>query len=60
MKLLDVARNFAINNFSELVAHCNFCQLPIEELEEIVQQNSLNVESEEEVYEAVMKWIKGS
>ena len=57
-KLLDVARTFAINNFTEVVQDTNFYQIPLEELESIVQQSTLNIKSEEDVFTAVIKWIK--
>ena len=47
-----------MNNFESLVQDSNFFQIPIDELEEVVQQSTLNVSSEEEVYNAVIKWIK--
>ena len=35
-----------------------FINLPVEEVEKIISSDSLSVESEEEVYQAVMKWAK--
>ena len=49
---------FAINNFCELVQDASFHQIPLEELENIVQQSTLNIASEEDVFTAVIKWVK--
>ena len=56
--MLDVAKTYAINNFLEIIQDANFYQIPLEELENIIRQSTLNVQSEEQVYQAVIKWVK--
>ena len=56
--LLEVARNFATSTFNDLANHCDFENIPYDELELIIQSNSLHVKSEEDVYYAVLKWVK--
>lgn len=56
--LLDVARNHAANYFGEIAENPDFISLPIDELEVLIQKTNLNVENEEQVYNAVLKWFK--
>ena len=56
--LLEVARNFATSTFNDLASHCDFENIPYDELELIIQSNSLHVKSEEDVYYVVLKWVK--
>ena len=53
-----MARNFATSTFNDLANHCDFENIPYDELELIIQSNSLHVKSEEDVYYAVLKWVK--
>ena len=56
--LKKLADDFAKRNFSTLIGSEEFLKLQVEQLMELFSGDNLSVESEEEVYEAVMTWIK--
>ena len=54
-----VARNYAASYFDDFQNHDEFPSLPIEEFEILIQKTNLNIKNEEQVYNAVLKWVKG-
>ncbi|CAG5105325.1 Oidioi.mRNA.OKI2018_I69.chr1.g2029.t1.cds [Oikopleura dioica] len=56
--LLDEARAFAFSRFTEITSDPEFLTLPVKEVEHLISSNLLSIESEEEVYEAAIKWVK--
>nr|CAB3259722.1 kelch-like protein 2 [Phallusia mammillata] len=57
-ELAECANNFATEHFVEISASEDFPDLTVKELISLVASPSLNVESEEKVYEAVMTWVR--
>lgn len=57
-ELLDAANSFLEKNFVD-VAQCDeFLQLNIKNLVEIIKKDDLNIRSEEQIFEAVLSWVK--
>ena len=56
--LLKKADAFTQHHFQEVVDHEEFLLLPLNQLMEISSSDELNVRSEEQVYQAVMSWVK--
>ncbi|XP_064638007.1 kelch-like protein 8 isoform X2 [Lineus longissimus] len=56
-ELLKVADNFIFDNFTEVTKCDEFNEISEHHIETIVSSMDLNVDSEIEVYEAVMKWL---
>lgn len=56
--LWSAAESFSLRHFEEVVEQEEFKSLPAEEIECLIRSNELQVNSEEPVYEAVMKWVK--
>lgn len=55
--LKDEAFLFTLNHFEEVVVTSEeFLSLPAEQLYKLTESNQLNVEQEETVYEAILKW----
>ncbi|XP_042325266.1 kelch-like protein 41 [Sceloporus undulatus] len=52
------ARDFVSDHFVKICKEEDFIQLAPHELISIISQDGLNVEKEEVVFEAVMKWVK--
>ena len=57
-ELMNVADNFAKQNFSTVVESEDFLKLEVDQLLELFRADNLCVESEEKVFEASIKWIK--
>ncbi|XP_030625459.1 kelch-like protein 40b [Chanos chanos] len=57
-RLAVSARNFACERFQLIVRDSEFLQLSPSELAAIVASDSLNVETEQAVFEALMKWVE--
>ncbi|CAH8563803.1 unnamed protein product [Schistosoma turkestanicum] len=55
--LLRVADQFTRLNFLEVVASEEFLLLPVNHLVDILRSDDLNINSEEQVYYAVMRWM---
>ena len=55
---LRIADKFTQHKFVEVVENEEFLLLPIEQLIEICRSEELNVTTEEQVYQAVMAWVK--
>lgn len=56
--LSQAADAYAVQNFKDVINSEEFLSLPFEEMAKLLAREDLNVRSEEQVYEAVMKWIK--
>ena len=56
--LLHVADLYTLHNFQDVINSEEFLLLPIKQLCDIISSDELNVNSEEEVFTAVMKWLK--
>lgn len=56
--LLRIADKFTQHNFQEVMESEEFMLLPVNQLVDIISSDELNVRSEEQVYQAVMGWIK--
>ena len=56
--LLKKADAFTQHHFQDVVDHEEFLLLPLNQLMEISSSDELNVRSEEQVYQAVMSWVK--
>ncbi|KAG9477290.1 hypothetical protein GDO78_002599 [Eleutherodactylus coqui] len=57
-RLAVTARDYVCDRFSQICHEDDFLQLATHELIAIISNDSLNVEKEETVFEAVMKWAK--
>ncbi|XP_013413752.1 kelch-like protein 20 [Lingula anatina] len=56
--LLRIADKFTQHNFQEVMESEEFLLLPLNQLVDIISSDELNVRSEEQVYSAVMGWVK--
>ncbi|XP_045102312.1 kelch-like protein diablo isoform X2 [Portunus trituberculatus] len=56
--LLRIADKFTQHNFQEVMEGEEFMDLPVRQLMDIISSDELNVRSEEQVFSAVMAWIK--
>jgi len=56
--LLRKCSMFMQQRFPEIVLHEEFLELNFEEVTKIVSNSSLNVRGEEQVYEAVLSWVR--
>jgi len=56
--LLDAANSFLEKNFVEVSQAEEFLQLPHEEIINLVKKDDLNVHSEEQIFQAVLAWVK--
>ncbi|XP_002156698.1 kelch-like protein 18 [Hydra vulgaris] len=57
-KLLKAANSFLEKNFVEVSQSDEFMQINIDNLIEIIKKDDLNVRSEEQIFEAVVSWVK--
>uniref|UniRef100_UPI00358ED49A kelch-like protein 20 n=1 Tax=Myxine glutinosa TaxID=7769 RepID=UPI00358ED49A len=57
-ELLRVADRFTQHNFQEVMESEEFLLLPAAQLTEIISSDELNVRSEEQVYTAVLAWLR--
>ena len=55
---LEVVDNFVLENFREVMKSEEYALLPCELLIKVISSDDLNIVAEEEVYDAVMSWIK--
>ncbi|CAG0879760.1 unnamed protein product [Darwinula stevensoni] len=58
--LLRFADKFTQHNFQEVISSEEFMLLPVNQLIDIISSDELNVRSEEQVYTAVMAWVKSN
>lgn len=56
--LLRIADKFTQHNFQEVMESEEFLLLPVNQLVDIISSDELNVRSEEQVYNAVVNWVK--
>lgn len=49
---------FALQNFQQVVGTEEFLLLPFAEVEELISNGQLNISSEEDVFTAVLNWVK--
>lgn len=56
--LTDIAFPFVLDNFSDLVESENFYRLNKSDLIELLENDELVVDSEEDVFNAVTKWVE--
>ncbi len=59
-KLLTAAKSFLEKNFVEVSNSDEFFQLSLEGILDLISKDDLNVHSEEQVFEAVLRWVKQS
>jgi len=57
-ELLRIADMFTQHNFQEVMTSEEFLLLPVGQLCDIISSDELNVRSEEQVFNAVMAWVK--
>ncbi|XP_058118926.1 kelch-like protein diablo isoform X1 [Anopheles ziemanni] len=57
-ELLRIADKFTQHNFQEVMESEEFLLLPVGQLVDIICSDELNVRSEEQVFNAVMAWLK--
>ncbi|XP_068227244.1 kelch-like protein diablo isoform X2 [Palaemon carinicauda] len=57
-ELLHIADKFTQHNFQEVIESEEFMELPVNQLMDIISSDELNVRSEEQVFSAVMAWVK--
>ena len=57
-KLLDAANSFLEKNFVEVSNSEEFFQLSCEGILDLISKDDLNVHSEEQVFESVLRWVK--
>ena len=57
-ELLKIADKFTQNNFQDVMESEEFLLLPFDQLIDIISSDELNVRSEEQVFNAVMSWLK--
>uniref|UniRef100_A0A182UFW4 Kelch-like protein diablo n=1 Tax=Anopheles melas TaxID=34690 RepID=A0A182UFW4_9DIPT len=57
-ELLRIADKFTQHNFQEVMESEEFMLLPVGQLVDIICSDELNVRSEEQVFNAVMAWLK--
>ena len=57
-ELHDAASCYALQRYLEVVDGMEFLELNCEELIKLLQNEDLNVQSEEQVYESALKWVK--
>lgn len=58
VNFLEVVDNFVLENFREVMKSEEYALLPCELLIKVISSDDLNIFAEEEVYEAVMSWVK--
>ena len=54
----EIAKSYIIANFTSVCREDEFLELEYEDLEEIIRNDYLGVQNEEEVFAAVVNWIK--
>ena len=57
-QLTDVIENFARRNFPEVAASSEFLTNSWESIASLISSNDLNVKREEDVYQAILEWVK--
>ena len=57
-ELVEAAEIYAMKNFSDVAKSEEFLSLPPDEVVTLISREELNVRTEEEVFEAVLQWVK--
>lgn len=57
-ELLEYANKFTHDKFQEVIESEEFLLLPVNQLIEIISSDELNVQTEEQVYNAIISWVK--
>ncbi|KAK6036638.1 BTB And Kelch [Cooperia oncophora] len=57
-RLLRSAKSYILHNFQYVVGNEHFYELPLNQLIEFISSDELSVRSEEQVFDAVLQWIK--
>lgn len=57
-ELQTTSHKYALENFQEVALTEEFLLLPFTEVENLIASNQLNITNEENVYSAVMSWVK--
>ena len=57
-ELLRIADNYMQENFIDITEQDEFLLLPLSQLLGIISNDELNIRNEEQVYQAVMNWVK--
>ena len=62
IELQEKARDFTYSNFTRVVEHEDFLNLTVNEVEEWISSDEIRVRGEEDVFQAIVKWMenKGS
>ncbi|XP_066285902.1 kelch-like protein 8 isoform X3 [Branchiostoma lanceolatum] len=58
MELMKCADKHSCDNFLDVIQHDEFLQVSAGHLTAMISSSDLNIDAEEQVYEAVMKWVK--
>ena len=58
VSLSETAINYAVNHFIDVVQGDEFLKISGEQLNRLISNDGLNVQSEERVFEAVVAWIQ--
>ena len=58
VELQENARDFINANFSRVVEHEDFLNLTISEVEEWISSDEIRVRGEEDVFQAIVKWVE--
>ena len=56
-QLAQCAHLYSVSHFTDVVQCEEFCSISIDHIVKLLSDNSLNVSSEERVFEAAMAWI---
>lgn len=57
-ELSRLCTEYVFDNFEEVVNHEEFLALPCSQLKELISRDEIRVSSEEQVYTAVMQWVR--
>ncbi|KAJ9591881.1 hypothetical protein L9F63_001604, partial [Diploptera punctata] len=58
LNLLKVAHNYTTEHFMDVIPNQEFLMLPADEVAKLLASDDLNVPSEEEIFHALMLWVK--
>lgn len=58
VELSEKARSYVIEHFTDVAKHEEILLLPKDKLVEFISQDTLNVHSEEIVFDAILNWVK--
>nr|WEX30361.1 Kelch-like protein 4-A-3 [Carassius gibelio] len=58
MDLLNVAHNYTVENFLEVIQNQEFLLLPTTEIVKLLASDDINVPDEETIFQALMMWVR--